>query len=42
MLNDAFSKYNTPSKHLAVDEVIVLSKGQVVFKQYISKKHRRF
>ena len=28
--------------HLAVDEVIVLYKGRVVFRQYIPKKHKRF
>ena len=29
-------------EHLAVDEVIVLYKGRVVFQQYIPKKHKRF
>jgi hypothetical protein len=30
------------TEHLAVDEVIVLYKGRVVFRQYIPKKHKRF
>jgi hypothetical protein len=30
------------TEHLAVDEVIVLYKGRVVFRQYIQKKHKRF
>jgi hypothetical protein len=31
----AFSKFCNPYEHLAFDEVIVLFKGKVVFKQYI-------
>jgi hypothetical protein len=31
-LNNAYSKYYTPSEHLAVDEVTVLFKAQVTFK----------
>jgi hypothetical protein len=42
ILNDAFSTYYTPTEYLAVDEVIVLFKGRVNFKQYIPKKHKRF
>jgi hypothetical protein len=42
ILNRKFSKFYNPSEHLAVDEVIVLYKGRVVFKQYIPKKHKRF
>jgi hypothetical protein len=42
MLNVAYSKFYNPSEHLAIDEVIVLFKGRVVFKQYIPKKHKRF
>jgi len=37
-----FSKFYNPSKHLAVDEVIVKFKGRVLFKQYIPKKRKRF
>jgi hypothetical protein len=42
ILNRTFSKFYNPSEHLAVDEVIVLYKGRVVFKQYIRKKTKRF
>jgi hypothetical protein len=42
MLNVVYSKFYNPSEHLAIDEVIVLFKGRVVFKQYIPKKHKRF
>ncbi|KAG8233829.1 hypothetical protein J437_LFUL008051 [Ladona fulva] len=42
MLNDSYAKFYFPSEHLAVDEVIVLFKGRVVFRQYIPKKHKRF
>jgi hypothetical protein len=41
-LNDAYAKYYSPTEHLAVDEIIMLLKGRVVFKQYIPKKHKRF
>jgi len=37
-----FSKFYNPSKHLAIDEVIVKFKGRVVFMQYITKKDKRF
>ena len=33
--------YN-PTEHLAVDEVIVLYKGRVIFQQYSPKKRKRF
>lgn len=39
-LSDAYAKFNNPSEHIAVNEVIVLTKGRVVFKQYIPKKHK--
>ncbi len=42
MLRQSFEKYYYPSEHLSVDEVIVLFKGRVIFKQYIPKKHKRF
>jgi hypothetical protein len=41
-LNDAYTKYYSPTEHLATDEIIVLFKGRVVFKQYIPKKHKLF
>jgi hypothetical protein len=41
-LNDAFSKHHAPFESLAVDKVTTLLKGWVIFKQYISKKHKRF
>jgi hypothetical protein len=42
MLSDAYAKYCSPTEHLAVDEINVLFKGKLVFKQYIPKKHKRF
>jgi hypothetical protein len=41
MLDVAYSRFYNPSEHSAIDEVIVLFKGRVVFKQYIPKKHKR-
>jgi hypothetical protein len=35
-------KYYSLTEHLAVDEIILLFKGRVVFKQYISKEHKCF
>jgi hypothetical protein len=42
ILNDAFSKYYASTEHLAADEVIMLFKGRVNFKQYLRKRHKRF
>jgi len=42
ILNKKFSKFYSPSEHLAVDEVIVKFKGRVIFQQYIPKKHKCF
>jgi hypothetical protein len=42
MFNDAYAKYYSPTYHLAVDEITVLLKGRIVFKQYIPKKHKCF
>ena len=42
ILNQKFSKFYSPSEHLAVDEVIVLYKVRVIFRQYIPKKHKSF
>ena len=39
-LNNKFFELYNPTEHLAVDEVIVLYKGSVVFQQYIPKKHQ--
>jgi hypothetical protein len=34
--------YYAPYEHLAVEEVIILLKRQVIFRQYTPKKHERF
>jgi hypothetical protein len=39
---NAYAKYYSPTEHLAVDKIIVLFKGRVIFKQYIPKKHKLF
>jgi hypothetical protein len=39
-LIDACAKFYSPYEHLAVDEVIVLFRGRVIFKQYILKKYK--
>ena len=39
---DTATSSDSPSEHLAVDEVIVKYKGRVIFRQYIPKKHKRF
>jgi hypothetical protein len=39
-LSYAYAKFYNPSEHLALDEVIVLFKGRVIFKQYNAKKHK--
>jgi len=41
-LNNSYAKYYSPTEHLEVDEVIVLFKVRVIFKQYIPKKHKQF
>jgi hypothetical protein len=41
-LNNAYTKYYSPTEHLAIDVITVLFKGRVVFKQYIPKKNKRF
>jgi len=41
-LNNTFCELYNLTEHLAVDEVIVLYKGRVVFRQYIPKKYKRF
>jgi len=42
ILNKKFSKFYSPSEYLAVNEVIVLFKVRVTFRQYILKKHKPF
>ena len=39
-LNNKFYELYNPTEHLAADEVIVLFKGRVIFRQYIPKKHK--
>jgi len=41
-LNNKFYELYNLTEHLAVDEVIVLFKGRVIFRQYIPKKHKQF
>jgi hypothetical protein len=41
-LNNSLCELHILTEHLAVEEVIVLYKGRVVFRQYIPKKHIRF
>jgi hypothetical protein len=40
ILNKTFSKFYSPSEHLAIEEGIVLFKGRAIFRQYILKKHK--
>lgn len=42
ILNKTFSKLYSPSEHLAVDKVIVLLRGRVIFRQYTPHKHISF
>ena len=41
-LNNSYAKYYSPTEHLAADEITVLFRGRVIFKQYIPKKHKWF
>jgi hypothetical protein len=41
-LSDSYAKYYSPTEHLEVDEIIVIFRGRIIFKQYIPKKHKRF
>ena len=41
-LNRTFSKFYTSSENLAIEEVIVLCKGRVIFRQYTPKKRKCF
>jgi hypothetical protein len=40
--NNLYAKYYILTDHLAVDEITVFSKGRIIFKQYIPKKHTQF
>lgn len=42
MLNDSYIKFYSLSKHLAVNEVIMLCERKVTFKHCISNKHKFF
>jgi hypothetical protein len=41
-LSDSYAKYYSLTDRLAVEKIILLFKGRVIFKQYISKKHKHF
>jgi hypothetical protein len=41
-LSDSYVKYYSLTDHSAVDGIIVLFKGRVIFKQYLPKKHKQF
>jgi len=41
-VNSKFCELYNLTEHLAVNGVIMLYKGRVVFQQYIPKKHKRF
>jgi hypothetical protein len=41
MLRAAYEKYYNPSEPMAIDEVTVLFKVQVIFKQYIPPSHKK-
>jgi hypothetical protein len=40
--NEAYEKYYSPAEHLAVNEITVLFRVRIIFRQYIPKKHKRF
>jgi hypothetical protein len=39
-LNDSYAKYYSPTEHLATDEIIMLYKGRVTFKQFGVKTYK--
>jgi len=41
-LSDSYAKYYSPTEYAAVGEIIISFKGRVIFKECISKKHKRF
>lgn len=40
MLSNTYAKFYNQSENLAVDEVTVLFKGGIIFKQYITQSQR--
>jgi len=40
--NNKFCELYNPTEHLVVEEVIMLYKGRIVFRQYSPKKNKRF
>jgi hypothetical protein len=40
-LNGEYATHYSPTEHLAVDEITLLFKDRVVFKQNIANKHKR-
>jgi len=42
IVNKTFSNFYSSYERLAVDEIIVLFEGRVIFWQYIPKKHKCF
>ena len=40
IIKKMFSKLYSPSEHLALDEVIVLFKGRVIFRLHVPKKQK--
>jgi hypothetical protein len=41
-LKDVYAKYYSPTKHLAVSEIILLIRDRVIFGHSTSKKHEKF
>jgi len=39
-LSDSYARYYIPTEHFPINEIIVLSKGRIIFKYYIPKKHK--
>jgi hypothetical protein len=42
MLSKTYAKFYNPSEHLALNKIIILFKGRVIFKQHIPKKNKCF
>ena len=41
-LSDSYAKYYSLTDHKSVEEIIVLCKFRVIFREYIAKKHKQF
>jgi hypothetical protein len=41
-LSDVYAKYYSPTECSAVDEVVMLFKGRIILKRYITMKHKWF